>query len=77
MQICNSGNFLMKNLWWTRIFGAINYQIEHHLFPNMSNIHYPEVSKIVQEYCKENNIPYVHKETLYESYKSFIKYLEY
>jgi linoleoyl-CoA desaturase len=76
MQICNSGNFLMSNLWWTRIFGGINYQIEHHLFPNMSNIHYPKVSKIVQEYCKENNIPYVNKNTLYEAYNSFIKYLD-
>jgi linoleoyl-CoA desaturase len=77
MQICNSGNFLMNNLWWTRIFGGINYQIEHHLFPNMSNIHYPAVSKIVKEYCKENNIPYVNKDTLYEAYSSFHKYLQY
>jgi len=77
LQICNSGNFLIDNLWWTRIFGAINYQIEHHLFPNMSNIHYPVVSKIVQKYCKENNIPYVNKCTLYEAYSSFNKYLQY
>jgi linoleoyl-CoA desaturase len=77
MQICNSGNFLMDNLWWTRIFGGINYQIEHHLFPNISSIHYPVVSKIVQEYCKENNIPYVNKATLYEAYNSFNKYLHY
>ena len=77
MQICHSGNFLIDNLWWTHIFGAINYQIEHHLFPNMSNIHYPVVSKIVQEYCKENNIPYVNKKTLYEAYASFNKYLQY
>jgi linoleoyl-CoA desaturase len=77
LQICNSGNFLMDNLLWTRIFGGINYQIEHHLFPNMSNIHYPEVSKIVRSYCKENNLPYVNKETLYEAYKSFEKYVNY
>jgi linoleoyl-CoA desaturase len=77
MQICNSGNFLMDNLWWTRIFGGINYQIEHHLFPNMSNIHYPEVSKIVRAYCKERNIPYVNKETLYDAYKSLEKYVNY
>jgi len=76
MQICNSGNFLMSNLWWTRIFGGINYQIEHHLFPNVSSIHYPKISLIVQDYCKENNIPYVNKETLYEAYKSFVKYVE-
>jgi len=75
MQICNSGNFMMDNLWYTRMFGAINYQIEHHLFPNMSNIHYPAVSKIVRRYCKEHNIPYVHKATLYDAYKSFAKYI--
>jgi len=77
LQICNSGNFIIDNLWWTRIFGAINYQIEHHLFPNMSNIHYPVVSKIVQEYCIENNIPYVNKKTFYEAYSSFNKYLKF
>ena len=77
MQICNSGNFLMDNLWWTRIFGGINYQIEHHLFPNMSNIHYPVVAKIVKEYCKENNIPHVNKATLFEANSSFNKYLKY
>jgi linoleoyl-CoA desaturase len=76
LQICNTGNFVMDNLWWTRFFGGINYQIEHHLFPNMSNIHYPYVSKIVREYCKEHNIPYVNKATLYDAYISFVKYVQ-
>jgi len=75
LQIANSGNFVMDNLWWTRIFGSINYQIEHHLFPNMSSIHYPEVSNIVKAYCIEHNIPYVNKATLYEAFKSFEKYV--
>jgi linoleoyl-CoA desaturase len=76
MQISNSGNFMTDNLWWTRIFGSINYQIEHHLFPNMSNIHYPVISKVVKEYCIENNIQYVDKTTMYEAYLSFHKYLK-
>ena len=36
----------------------MNYQIEHHLFPTLNHAHYPEVSKIVQQTCKEFNIPY-------------------
>jgi len=36
----------------------MNYQIEHHLFPSLNHAHYPEVSKIVQETCKEFDIPY-------------------
>jgi len=72
-QICNSGNFLNNNLIWARMFSGINYQIEHHLFPNVSSIHYPEISKIVKKYCLENNLPYVHHPTLYSAYKSFSK----
>ena len=77
MQICNSANFLNHSLPWTYLFGGINYQIEHHLFPNMSYIHYPTIAPIVKKYCKENNIHYVHHETVYDAYKSFIKMLKY
>ena len=77
LQIQNSGNFVNKNIFWTILFGGINYQIEHHLFPNVSNIHLPEISKIVRKYCNDNNIPYVNKETLYETFNSFFKYTNY
>jgi linoleoyl-CoA desaturase len=65
------------NLVWTYAFGAINYQIEHHLFPNMSSVHYPAVKPIVVKFCKEHNIPYVHHPTLLGAYKSFLKMMEY
>ena len=42
----------------TQLWGGMNYQIEHHLFPTLNHAHYPEVSKIVQKTCKEFNIPY-------------------
>jgi len=73
MQIMHSGNFVNNNTLWTRIFGGINFQIEHHLFPNMSNIHYPKIAPIVKQYCKENNIPYVHHDTIYSAFQSFKK----
>jgi len=76
LQIQNSGNFLNDSFVWTHIFGAINYQIEHHLFPNMSSVHYPKVKPIVMKYCKENNIPYVHHPTLLGAYKSYMRMLD-
>lgn len=72
-QICNSGNFLNDEKWWGMIFGGINYQIEHHLFPNMSNQNYPVIAPIVKKFCQENDIPYVHEETLEGAYHSFTK----
>jgi linoleoyl-CoA desaturase len=77
IQIQNSGNFLNDSFVWTHMFGAINYQIEHHLFPNMSSVYYPKVKPIVMKYCKENNIPYVHHPTLLGAYKSYMRMLNY
>jgi len=77
MQIRHSGNFVPGNVLWTRMFGSINYQIEHHLFPNMSNVHYPHISAIVRRYCLENSIPYVCHDSLYDTFFSFQKYIHF
>lgn len=42
----------------THLWGGMNYQIEHHLFPALNHSHYAEVAQIVKETCKEFNIPY-------------------
>jgi linoleoyl-CoA desaturase len=77
MQVCHSGNFLNGSHLWTRIFGSINYQIEHHLFPNMSSVHYPVIAPVVREFCKEHDIPYVHHDTLVGAFRSYYKMIRY
>jgi linoleoyl-CoA desaturase len=72
-QICNSGNFMNGNREWTMAFSGINHQIEHHLFPNICGHHYTYIAPIVKEFCKENNLPYVHHPTLISAYNSFMK----
>ena len=72
-QIRNSGNFANDNILWTLWFGGINHQIEHHLFPNMSNFHYCTVAPIVKAFCVERRIPYVHVDTIKDVFKSFSK----
>jgi linoleoyl-CoA desaturase len=42
----------------TWLVGGLNYQIEHHLFPRISHIHYPAISKIVQETCEKFDLHY-------------------
>lgn len=41
--------------WWV---GGLNYQVEHHLFPQICHVHYPEVSKIVEQTTKEFGVAY-------------------
>ena len=52
IQVRNSGNFICKNKLYTRLYGGINYQIEHHLFPSICHVHYPKISKIVKDTCQ-------------------------
>lgn len=56
--------------------GGLNYQIEHHLFPRMSHVHYPTVAPIVKEYCKAHDIPYIHFPTVYDNCMSCIRHLK-
>lgn len=76
-QIRNSANFVNDNKFWTHAFGGINYQIEHHLFPNMSNAHLPTIKPIVMKFCEANHIPYVHHKTMYSAMNSFFKMMRY
>jgi fatty acid desaturase len=73
-QICNSGNFMNSSVIWSFLFGGINYQIEHHLFPNMNNSHYRTIAPLVKQFCLEKNIPYIHKSTWFETYSNFMKH---
>lgn len=73
LQVANSGNFLTSSGLWTRLFGAINFQIEHHLFPNVSSVHYPRIAPIVRAFCLERDIPYTNHATLASAYASYLK----
>ena len=37
---------------------GLQYQIEHHLFPNISHPHYPRLSGRVRQFCSEHGLPY-------------------
>ncbi|MGK0741696.1 fatty acid desaturase family protein [Leucobacter sp. Z1108] len=61
--------------WWaTWLMGGLNYQIEHHLFPNMPRPHLARAREIVREYCETMNVPYT-ETTLLRSYAIVIDYL--
>ena len=48
---------------WSFLFGGINYQIEHHLFPTIHHRFYPQISAVVRATAAEYNVPYLHFST--------------
>lgn len=57
-QFKTTCNFSSNSRIFSWYVGGLNYQIEHHLFPNISHIHYRKLSEIVQKTAKEFNVPY-------------------
>ncbi len=57
-QVNTTVNFAMNNKVISWLVGGLNYQVEHHLYPKISHIHYPEISKIVKKTCQDLNISY-------------------
>jgi linoleoyl-CoA desaturase len=40
------------------LISGLQYQIEHHLFPGLSHVHYPAMSRVVAAFCERNGYPY-------------------
>lgn len=58
LQLLTTVNFGIKNKFLTWMAGGLNYQIEHHLFPNMSHTLYPQISPIVKATAHAHGLPY-------------------
>jgi len=57
-QLLTTNNFAPKSKIFSWYVGGLNFQIEHHLFPNICHIHYKKIAAIVQKTANEFNIPY-------------------
>ncbi|MCT9820504.1 acyl-CoA desaturase [Microbacterium sp. W1N] len=72
-QVRTSRN--IRGGWWaTWLMGGLNYQIEHHLFPNMPRPHLAKARAIVIEQCETLKVPYA-ETSLWRSYGIVIAYL--
>ncbi|KUF06457.1 acyl-CoA desaturase [Leucobacter sp. G161] len=72
-QVRTSRN--IKGGWWaTTLMGGLNYQVEHHLFPNMARPNLSKVRVLVREHCKTLGVPYT-ETSLLRSYAIVIEYL--
>ncbi|WP_253202104.1 acyl-CoA desaturase [Subtercola sp. PAMC28395] len=72
-QVLTSRN--ISGGWFINWFmGGLNYQVEHHLFPNMARPHLKAAQQIAREYCETHTILYT-ETTLPEAYGIVITYL--
>lgn len=75
-QINTTADFARGNKLISWYVGGLNYQVEHHLFPRISHVHYPEISKIVEQKCKEFNIQFHAMPTMMAAIGSHYRFMK-
>jgi linoleoyl-CoA desaturase len=57
-QLLTTTNFGNRSRWFSWFVGGLNFQIEHHLFPNVCHVHYRKIASIVESTADEFGLPY-------------------
>lgn len=66
----NTSTFAPDNMFLTYFSGGLNHHTVHHLFPDISQIHFPAITKILQATAAEYNIPFKVYPTFWSAIKS-------
>ena len=75
-QVKTTADFATGNKVISWLVGGLNFQIEHHLFPRISHIHYPAISKIVKKTCEEYHVPYHSFPTMWSAVVSHFRFMK-
>lgn len=57
-QVETTADFAPKNRWISWWVGGLNFQIEHHLFPKISHVHYPLIHRIIKPICEKWSVTF-------------------
>ncbi len=74
-QMRTTANFATRNRLACWYMGGLNYQIEHHLFPQVSHCHYSALAGIVREAALRHGMPYHHLGGFRDALRSHFGYL--
>jgi linoleoyl-CoA desaturase len=75
-ELLTTSDFARNNLFLGYYAGGLNFQIEHHLFPNICHIHYRKIAPVVEKTAKEFGFNYNLKPTFRNALYSHIRRLK-
>ena len=68
-------DFARRSRMVTWLVGGLNFQIEHHLFPRISHVNYPAVSRVVEDTCRDFGIRYAQHRSFRAGLASHFRWL--
>ena len=75
-ELATTSDFAPHNKWLNWYVGGLNFQIEHHLFPNICHVHYPKIAPIVEATALKYGYAYNLKPTLKDAFLSHVQRLK-
>lgn len=75
-ELRTTSDFARDNLFFNWYAGGLNFQIEHHLFPNICHVHYRSIAPIVENTAKQFGFVYNLKPTFADALASHIRRLK-
>jgi linoleoyl-CoA desaturase len=75
-EIRTTTDFAQNSKLVSWLIGGLNFQVEHHLFPTVSHVHYPAISKIVEEHCQKFSLPYHNYRSMWQAIVSHIRLMK-
>jgi linoleoyl-CoA desaturase len=75
-ELKTTSDFAPYNRLFSWYVGGLNFQVEHHLFPNVCHIHYKKISRIVRRMARESGFHYNQKLTLGGAFLSHVRMLK-
>jgi len=68
-------DFARRNRVVAWLLGGLNFQIEHHLFPTISHVNYPAISKLVEQTCRDFGVAYAEHRSFREGVIAHFRWL--
>ncbi len=75
-QLAATSNFGPDSKFLNWFTGGLNFQVEHHLFPHISHIHYRSIAHLVRETAREFGVTYHSEPTLWSALRSHLMMLK-
>jgi len=75
-EVRTTSDFARNNLLLNWYVGGLNFQIEHHLFPNVCHVHYRKIAPIVEKTAKEFGLFYNQKPSFIAALGSHVRRLK-
>lgn len=75
-QLKTTANFAPRNKFISWLVGGLNFQIEHHLFPKVSHVHYAHLRRIIKQACEEYGVPYIEYRKMRHAVVSHVSFLK-